>query len=87
MLVVEHSHHKDFEHAKIHNKLKLHKQHLKNWIIHTFGNIFTNKALLEQDMAHLQQQIIFLGRTEETNAEEHQLTIQIGERTKREDIY
>ena len=72
---------------KLHNKLKLLKHHLKHWNRHTFENIFTNKALLEQGMAHLQQNIISLGCTEETNAWEQQLTIQIGERTKLEEIY
>ena len=39
---------------RMHSKLKLLKAHLKHWNNHTFGNILTNKALLEQEMEHLQ---------------------------------
>jgi hypothetical protein len=45
----------------------LHKnfKHLKQWNNQTFGNIFTAKISLDQEMERLQQQIITKGRMED----------------------
>ena len=70
---------------RMHSKLKLLEAHLKQWNKHTFGNIFTCKALLEQELMHLQQHIILEGRTEQDNQQELFLLSMIEEPTKQEE--
>ena len=72
---------------KFQTKLELLKQHLKHWNKHTFGNIFTRKVLLEQEMEQLQQQIITNGRIDDSTLQEQQVLTQPVERTKQERSY
>ena len=66
-------------------KLKLLKIHLKVWNKTTFGNIFTELKDLEVKTKTLQQNIIQLGRTDETTHQEKHLTNQLEERRNQEE--
>ena len=70
---------------RMQSKLKLLKAHLKQWNKHTFGNIFTCKANLEQELEQLQQCIILEGRNEQDNQQEILLLSKIEERAKQEE--
>ena len=59
--------------AIMHQKLKVLQVHLRNWNKNTFGDIFKDKAVIQENLETLQCQAMENGFTPDTKLQEREL--------------
>ena len=73
--------------AIMHHKLKRLRGHLRNWNKNTFGDIFKDKAVIQESLESLQRQAMEHGFTPETKLQERDLLHQLNKRCDQEAIF